>query len=125
VRRSLAIAALTLGASLAVAGCNSGHRSQTTPGSTVGTTAQRSIAGSVGSEGWYSVEQAAQGAALFKQKCAVCRGANLQGGAGPSLVGNQFFLRYHYGKGYRGTRYSTLSDITSSNVSRMKPIFGL
>lgn len=54
----------------------------------------RSIAGSKGSEGWYSTQQADQGAALFKQKCAVCHGANLQGGAGPALAGNQFFLRY-------------------------------
>lgn len=55
---------------------------------------RRSIAGSKGSEGWYSVAQADQGAALFKQKCGVCHGANLQGGAGPQLAGNQFFLRY-------------------------------
>lgn len=57
-------------------------------------TQKRSIAGSVGNQGWYSTDQAAQGAALFKEKCAVCHGANLQGGAGPALVGNQFFLRY-------------------------------
>lgn len=55
---------------------------------------KQSIAGSKGSEGWYSTQQAEQGATLFKQKCAVCHGANLQGGAGPTLVGTQFFLRY-------------------------------
>ncbi len=44
--------------------------------------------------GWYSAQQAAQGAALFKAKCVVCHGANLQGGAGPPLAGSQFFLRY-------------------------------
>jgi len=54
---------------------------------------QGSRAGSIGSD-WYSANQAAQGATLFKQKCAVCHGANLQGGAGPALAGNQFFLRY-------------------------------
>jgi outer membrane protein assembly factor BamB/mono/diheme cytochrome c family protein len=54
----------------------------------------RSLAGSTGTEGWYSTDQAAQGATLFGQKCAVCHGAKLQGGAGPALVGNQFFLRY-------------------------------
>jgi glucose dehydrogenase/mono/diheme cytochrome c family protein len=54
----------------------------------------RSIAGSTGNQGWYSSEQAAQGATLFKQKCAVCHGATLGGGAGPALSGNQFFLRY-------------------------------
>lgn len=57
-------------------------------------TAKRSIAGSVGNQGWYSTDQAAQGEALFKAKCSVCHGANLQGGAGPALAGNQFFLRY-------------------------------
>lgn len=57
-------------------------------------TPRPSIAGATGNEGWYSATQAAQGAQLFKQKCAVCHGANLQGGAGPALVGNQFFLRY-------------------------------
>ena len=38
--------------------------------------------------------QAAQGAKLFRQKCSVCHGAKLQGGAGPQLVGNQFFFRF-------------------------------
>ncbi|HVR45439.1 MAG TPA: PQQ-binding-like beta-propeller repeat protein [Candidatus Binatia bacterium] len=61
---------------------------------TAATSARGSIAGSLGSQGWYSTDQAAQGESLFKQKCAVCHGANLQGGAGPALAGNQFFLRY-------------------------------
>ncbi len=56
--------------------------------------AKKSLAGSTGNEGWYSTEQAAQGATLFGQKCAVCHGAKLQGGAGPALVGKQFFLRF-------------------------------
>ncbi len=56
--------------------------------------AQESRAGAVGND-WYSTAQAAQGKVLFAQKCAVCHGAKLQGGAGPALVGNQFFLRYH------------------------------
>lgn len=217
----------TAAALLVVTGCNGGSRSQAVTGSP-GALAKRSVAGSVGSNDWYSVEQATQGAALFKQKCAVCHGANLQGGAGPALAGNQFFLRYRgkplsalwstihtemplnapgtlseaqslavvafilqrngfpagpspivghyditriippsapgaastaesaaspeavpmvvkqpstnapsqqelenadrgasdwlmYGKGYRGARYSTLSDITTANVSRMRP----
>jgi PQQ-dependent dehydrogenase (methanol/ethanol family) len=229
VRRLPGIVILTLAASFALVGCNSSSQSQTATASTGATTAKSSIAGSTGSEGWYSAEQAAQGATLFKQKCAVCHSANLQGGAGPSLVGNQFFLRYRgkplsalwstihtdmpltapstlssgqslalvafilqrngfpagpspiighyditriipasapgapttaqtvanskpirmivkqpssdlpsqqeldnadadagnwltYGKGYRGARYSALSDITTANVSRIKPI---
>src|SRR5580700_10024899 len=60
----------------------------------VATGGAKSLAGSTGAEGWYSTAQAAQGATLFGQKCAVCHGAKLQGGAGPALVGSQFFLRY-------------------------------
>lgn len=74
-------------------GCNSGSRAQT-EAETSGAPARRSIAGTVSQGDWYSADQAAQGAALFKQKCAVCHGANLQGGAGPELAGSQFFLRY-------------------------------
>jgi alcohol dehydrogenase (cytochrome c) len=85
---------LAIATALALTGCNTGYRSAATPAPTSEATAKRSIAGSVGNEGWYSATQAAQGAAVFKQKCAVCHGANLQGGAGPALVGNQFFLRY-------------------------------
>jgi alcohol dehydrogenase (cytochrome c) len=227
--RHLPLFCLALAAALGATGCSSSSRSQPVTGSTGGATVKRSIAGAVGNDGWYSTEQAAQGAALFKQKCAVCHGANLQGGAGPALVGNQFFLRYRskplgalwstihtempltapstlsnaqslalvafilqrngfpagpspiighyditriipasapgsaatpeiavnakpvpmvvkqpsssipsqqeldnadadpnnwliYGKGYRGARYSTLSDITTANVSRLKPV---
>jgi alcohol dehydrogenase (cytochrome c) len=227
--RHLLMFGLAFAATLGATGCNSGSRSQAVTGSTRSATPKRSIAGAVGSEGWYSTEQAAQGASLFKQKCAVCHGANLQGGAGPALIGNQFFLRYRgkplsalwstihtemplnapstlssaqslalvafilqrngfpagsspiighyditriipaaapgaaataetaanakavpmvvkqpstslpseqelensdsdtsnwltYGKGYRGARYSALSDITTENVSRLKPI---
>ncbi|MGC2634852.1 MAG: PQQ-binding-like beta-propeller repeat protein [Candidatus Cybelea sp.] len=54
----------------------------------------KSLAGSTGDEGWYSRDQATQGATLFGQKCAVCHGAKLQGGAGPALAGKQFFLRF-------------------------------
>lgn len=55
--------------------------------------AQQSLTGAVGND-WYSAGQAAQGKTLFAQKCSVCHGAKLQGGAGPALAGNQFFLRY-------------------------------
>jgi PQQ-dependent dehydrogenase (methanol/ethanol family) len=56
------------------------------------TAATTSVAGTTA--GWYSTPQAAQGATLFAAKCAVCHGAKLQGGAGPALVGKQFFLRF-------------------------------
>jgi alcohol dehydrogenase (cytochrome c) len=57
-----------------------------------GAPATTSVAGAT--DGWYSTQQAAQGATLFQAKCAVCHGAKLQGGAGPALVGKQFFLRF-------------------------------
>ena len=82
----LAVAIVT---ALGVSAC-SGHEVSKSPASV----AQRSIAGSTGNQGWYSSEQALQGAAIFKNKCAVCHGDKLQGGAGPPLAGNQFFLRY-------------------------------
>jgi PQQ-dependent dehydrogenase (methanol/ethanol family) len=59
-----------------------------------GVTAKKSLTGAIGNNDWYSADQAAQGKALFAQKCALCHGANLQGGAGPPLAGSQFFLRY-------------------------------
>lgn len=78
---------------VALSACTGASRPEAT--ASAGSQPQKeSIAGSKGSEGWYSTQQAAQGAALFKQKCVVCHGANLQGGAGPALAGNQFFLRY-------------------------------
>ena len=63
-------------------------------GTVVQADAGKSLSGSTGAEGWYTAPQAAAGAKLFSQKCAVCHGAQLQGGAGPTLVGRQFFLRY-------------------------------
>jgi alcohol dehydrogenase (cytochrome c) len=87
-------ACVIVAASLAAAGCNSGSRSHPAAQSTGASTPKRSIAGAAGAQDWYSSEQAAQGETLFKQKCAVCHGDQLQGGAGPTLVGNQFFLRY-------------------------------
>lgn len=80
-------------ACLTIAGCSSGSRSQSTTAAT-GAIVKKSIAGATADD-WYSADQATQGEALFKQKCAVCHGANLQGGAGPALAGAQFFLRYH------------------------------
>jgi len=42
-------------------------------------------------EGVYSAAQAARGAPLFQQSCAICHGASLGGlGEAPALVGAQF-----------------------------------
>jgi len=78
-----AVAVLGIGLAMSVAGLAANQGS-----------VPKSISGSTGSEGWYTSAQAARGAKLFAQHCAVCHGAKLQGGAGPTLVGKQFFLRY-------------------------------
>ncbi len=38
----------------------------------------------------YTAAQSASGATVFAQNCAMCHGADLKGGAGPSLVGQSF-----------------------------------
>jgi mono/diheme cytochrome c family protein len=38
----------------------------------------------------YTAAEAAAGSAVFAQNCAMCHGANLQGEAGPSLIGQSF-----------------------------------
>ena len=40
--------------------------------------------------GLYTAAQAAQGAAIFSSQCAVCHGAQLEGGQGPNLTGLGF-----------------------------------
>lgn len=38
----------------------------------------------------YTAQQAAAGATVYAQTCAMCHGADLKGGAGPALVGQGF-----------------------------------
>ncbi len=38
----------------------------------------------------YTAAQAGAGASLYTQQCAMCHGANLEGGAGPALAGSAF-----------------------------------
>jgi mono/diheme cytochrome c family protein len=40
--------------------------------------------------GWFSQEQISQGRWEYGQKCAVCHGAQLQGGGAPALKGQAF-----------------------------------
>jgi alcohol dehydrogenase (cytochrome c) len=47
------------------------------------------IAGAQGTA-YYSKAQAASGAAVYAARCSQCHGVNLQGGAGPALVGAAF-----------------------------------
>jgi nitrate/TMAO reductase-like tetraheme cytochrome c subunit len=44
--------------------------------------------------GWYTDEQAANGARTYAHSCARCHGANLQGGAGPALKGESWRQLY-------------------------------
>jgi cytochrome c-type protein NapC len=44
--------------------------------------------------GWYSVDQAAAGAKLFADSCAMCHGAKLEGGGGPALTGVTWQQRF-------------------------------
>jgi len=38
----------------------------------------------------YTAQQAAAGASIFAQTCAMCHGADMRGGAGPALIGQSF-----------------------------------
>lgn len=92
-RRSLLRPLLITAIALALTAC-APRTTKVSASPVAAASAEKSLAGSTGNEGWYSTEQAGQGATLFAQKCAVCHGAKLQGGAGPALVGKQFFLRF-------------------------------
>ena len=59
------------------------------------------------SVGAYTSEQAARGAAVYTQYCAVCHGANLQGEAGTPLMGRTFLQAY--GSGTAAQLYDFLS----------------
>jgi alcohol dehydrogenase (cytochrome c) len=59
------------------------------------------------SVGGYTNAQAARGAAVYTQYCAVCHGANLQGEAGTPLMGRTFLQAY--GAGTAAQLYDFLS----------------
>ena len=44
--------------------------------------------------GWFTAEQAERGRTAFERSCAGCHGADLSGGAGPSLSGPGFLERW-------------------------------
>ena len=45
-------------------------------------------------DGWYTMEQAANGEKLYQAHCVACHGAQLEGGAGPSLKGASWHQMY-------------------------------
>jgi mono/diheme cytochrome c family protein len=67
------------------------------------------------SKGWYTSAQAASGAKSYKNVCAGCHGANLQGGMGPALVGRQFWTTYG------GKKLSTLWSTVHTEMPMAAP----
>jgi alcohol dehydrogenase (cytochrome c) len=61
-------------------------------------------------QGWYTTEQAAQGAQTYAANCASCHGANLSGGAGPPLSGSGFLANW---------RTRTVADLDTFEHSQM------
>jgi alcohol dehydrogenase (cytochrome c) len=66
--------------------------------------------------GHYTLAQARSGAAVYSAQCSQCHGVNLQGGAGPALVGPVF--QQYVGKS--GTA-ATLYDFISKQMPADKP----
>jgi mono/diheme cytochrome c family protein len=55
----------------------------------------RAQSGAAGmSDGVYTADQAAAGAALYAADCSVCHAANLRGGAYPALIGPAFVAQW-------------------------------
>jgi mono/diheme cytochrome c family protein len=67
------------------------------------------------SGGWYTPEQAANGAQSYQKTCARCHGAKLQGGSGPALVGRQFW------QAYGGRKVSTLWSSVHTQMPMSAP----
>jgi mono/diheme cytochrome c family protein len=67
------------------------------------------------SGGWYTPEQAANGAKSYQKTCAGCHGAKLQGGSGPALAGRQFW------QAYGGRKVSTLWSSVHTQMPMSAP----
>lgn len=67
------------------------------------------------SAGWYTPEQAANGAKSYQKACASCHGSKLEGGAGPALVGKQFWQTYG------GKKVSTLWSAVHTQMPMAAP----
>jgi mono/diheme cytochrome c family protein len=67
------------------------------------------------SAGWYTPEQAANGAKSYQKTCASCHGARLQGGSGPALLGKQFW------QAYGGKKVSTLWSAVHTQMPMSAP----
>jgi mono/diheme cytochrome c family protein len=65
--------------------------------------------------GPYSAAQATDGQTVYTTQCVACHGAKLEGGAGPSLAGDQFLSRW------TGKTASDLNDFISSLMPQTNP----
>jgi alcohol dehydrogenase (cytochrome c) len=70
-------------ASLAITGCGGGSNS-------AGQSASATSEGSAAPAGYFTDQQASDGATVYSSSCAQCHGTNLQGQSGPSLTGPRF-----------------------------------
>jgi cytochrome c-type protein NapC len=67
------------------------------------------------SGGWYTPQQAADGALVYARACAMCHGAGLHGAGGPALVGQPFW------HAYGGQRVSTLWSAVHTQMPMAAP----
>ena len=67
------------------------------------------------SQGVYTAEQASRGVAAYQRACAACHGADLQGGAGPALVGKPFWTDW------AGKQVSALWDEVHTQMPLTSP----
>ena len=89
------------------------HSGDANPGAGVAVSGELAPAGD--STGWYTLEQAAKGAKGYQKACANCHGPKLQGGAGPALVGRQFW------QAYGGKKVSTLWSSVHTEMPMSAP----
>jgi cytochrome c-type protein NapC len=67
------------------------------------------------SGGWYTPQQAADGALVYARACSMCHGAGLHGAGGPALVGQPFW------HAYGGQRVSTLWSAVHTQMPMSAP----
>ncbi len=67
------------------------------------------------SGGWYTSQQATDGALGYTRACSMCHGAGLHGAGGPALVGKPFW------RAYGGQRVSTLWSAVHTQMPMTAP----
>ncbi len=72
------------------------------------------------SSGAYTAAQAAHGATIFAAQCASCHGANLEGGVGPQLAGDDFIAKWN-GETAADVHDVVANQMPLSNPGSLKP----